>query len=158
MKKKYYILGALATLIVLVIVVRLFQVGNAGRDPSVKAEKDLYWGELATFNYVSGEVPKDLSAMNGKVVRIPGFVVPLSDNIKRMKEFLLVPNGMACIHAPPPPPNQMVMVTLKYDMDYELAYGPVWVTGELNIENVKSPFGDVGFQMDGKNVEPYKLR
>jgi hypothetical protein len=158
MKKKYYIIGGLTLVVILIITIRLLQAGTGAQDRNAKAEKDVFWAELATMDYTTGEAPKDLSALNGKVVRIPGFVVPLSDNIKRMREFLLVPNGMACIHAPPPPPNQMVLVELGWDMDYELAYGPVWVTGELKIENYESPFGDVTFQMKGKNVEPYKIR
>lgn len=158
MKKKYYIIGAVAGLVLLVIVLRLFQASQAGRDVNAKAERDVYWADLAQLDYNTGEAPSELKSLSGKIVRIPGFVVPLSDNIKRMKEFLLVPNGMACIHAPPPPPNQMVLVELGYDMDYELAYGPVWVTGELKIDTYESPFGDVEFQLEGKNVEPYKIR
>ncbi len=158
MKKKYYWIGFVVSLFIIVVVVRLLQAGSSGRDKGIKAEKDVYWANLASLDYNTGEAPVELKELEGKIVRIPGFVVPLSDNIKRMKEFLLVPNGMACIHAPPPPPNQMVLVELDYNMDYELAYGPVWVTGKLKIGNVKSPFGDVEFQLNGKDVEPYKIR
>ncbi|MEM6576141.1 MAG: DUF3299 domain-containing protein, partial [Pseudomonadota bacterium] len=40
-------------------------------------------------------------------VKLPGFVVPLeSDEVGMMSEFFLVPYFGACIHVPPPPPNQ----------------------------------------------------
>ena len=49
---------------------------------------------------------------NGKQVKLPGFVVPLEYSDKgRVKEFLLVPYFGACIHYPPPPPNQISLET-----------------------------------------------
>ena len=44
-------------------------------------------------------------------VRIPGYVVPLEfEPGRRHKEFLFVPYTGACIHYPPPPPNQIIYV------------------------------------------------
>ena len=50
---------------------------------------------------VSTEVNAD---MNGAMVRIPGFVVPLEFNDDQtVTQFFLVPYFGACIHVPPPP-------------------------------------------------------
>lgn len=51
-----------------------------------------------------------VGALDGQLVRLPGFVLPLTDNGAAGDEFLLVPYVGACILTPPPPPNQMVMV------------------------------------------------
>src|SRR5262245_61660808 len=44
-------------------------------------------------------------ALEGKLVRLPGYVLPLEFSGKKVTEFLLVPWYGACIHTPPPPPN-----------------------------------------------------
>ena len=64
----------------------------------------LDWQTLYSFDYKAGKGPKELMDMDGKFVKIPGYVVPLSDNYTQLDEFLLVPNAQACIHVPPPPP------------------------------------------------------
>ncbi|MCB1814569.1 MAG: DUF3299 domain-containing protein, partial [Candidatus Competibacteraceae bacterium] len=48
--------------------------------------------------------------LDGRDVRIPGFLLPLNYEGEKVTEFLLVPVVGACIHVPPPPPNQMVHV------------------------------------------------
>jgi hypothetical protein len=49
--------------------------------------------------------------MNGKNIRIGGYPVPLETDAKgRSTLFFLVPYPGACIHVPPPPPNQLVLV------------------------------------------------
>ena len=50
--------------------------------------------------------------LNGKSIRIPGYLLPLEFKDKGVTEFLLVPWVGACIHTPPPPPNQIVHVVL----------------------------------------------
>jgi hypothetical protein len=65
------------------------------------------------------------------LVRLPGFVLPLTDNGAAGDEFLLVPYVGACIHTPPPPPNQMVLVVPAGGYKAENLFEPVWVTGRL---------------------------
>ena len=54
--------------------------------------------------------PRVVAELNGKRVRIGGYVVPLDFEATSIKEFLLVPFVGACIHVPPPPANQIVYV------------------------------------------------
>ena len=49
---------------------------------------------------------------NDKVVRIPGYIVPLGFVGSAVAEGLLVPYVGACIHVPPPPANQIVFIQL----------------------------------------------
>jgi hypothetical protein len=47
----------------------------------------------------------------GRKIRMPGYVVPLDAVRDGRREFLLVPYFGACIHTPPPPANQIVLVS-----------------------------------------------
>src|SRR5690606_41234775 len=49
-------------------------------------------------------------SLNGKKIRIPGYVVQLEGDADKVTQFLLVPYFGACIHVPPPPPNQIILV------------------------------------------------
>ena len=51
--------------------------------------------------------------IDGAHVRIPGYLLPLELENDEATEFLLVPYQGACIHTPPPPPNQIVHVKLE---------------------------------------------
>ncbi|MEM6423345.1 MAG: DUF3299 domain-containing protein, partial [Pseudomonadota bacterium] len=48
---------------------------------------------------------------NGRRIRLPGYMVPMAFDGTGVTELLLVPYVGACIHVPPPPPNQIVLVT-----------------------------------------------
>ena len=103
--------------------------------------------------------------LNGKNVRIPGYVLPLEADGDVVKEFLLVPYVGACIHTPPPPENQIVFVKLDKGVKINRMYEPVWATGVLNAKQSTRAltFIDgtddiaVGYQLNGTNIEPYEF-
>lgn len=112
------------------------------------------WRLLGQMDYVTGKATAELEALNGREVRIPGFMVPLEDSQKSVTEFLLVPSPQACIHVPAPPPNQMVYV--KMPAGTEVAFGPIWVYGVLNLVTKKSMYGEASFEIIGRSVEAYR--
>jgi len=115
------------------------------------------WRMLRELNYRTGKITPSLKALDGKIVKIPGYMVPLEDDSEIVTEFLLVPYVGACIHTPPPPPNQIVQVKMNNQKKVKMSFwDPVWVQGKLQIATVKSPYGDVGFQLAGVQIEPYK--
>ena len=115
------------------------------------------WKVLGNLDYVSGKVPESLKKLDGKLVKIPGFVVPLEDYEEEGAEFLLVPYFGACVHTPPPPPNQMVYVRMQGGKKIKFGWwDPVWMEGTLKIEHFESPYGAAGFQLVGMKVTPYK--
>ncbi|MFZ4404015.1 MAG: DUF3299 domain-containing protein [Pseudobdellovibrionaceae bacterium] len=118
-------------------------------------EVEMDWRLLGELDFVTGRASDNLKSLDGKDVRIPGFMVPLEDSSQKVTEFLLVPTPQACIHVPAPPPNQMVHVFMK-DRAQEVAYGPIWVSGTLKITTVKSMYGESSYQMQGYSIEPYK--
>ncbi|UYL09705.1 DUF3299 domain-containing protein [Bdellovibrio sp. SKB1291214] len=112
------------------------------------------WRLLGEMDYITGKSTAELMALDGKTVRIPGFMVPLEDEQRQVVEFLLVPSSQACIHVPAPPPNQMVYVKMKKGVP--AMQGPIWLYGTLKLVTKKSMYGDASFEITGEGVEPYK--
>ena len=102
--------------------------------------------------------------LNGKQIRMPGYALPLEFSGTQITEFLLVPWVGACIHTPPPPPNQIVYVKLEKGIESAGRFTPVWVTGEMavkaatkNLYLVDGSAGiDVGYSLQAGLVEPYR--
>jgi hypothetical protein len=117
------------------------------------------WRVLGGLDYIEGTTSDSLKKLDGKIVRIPGFVVPLDDFTEEGAEFLLVPYYGACVHTPPPPPNQIVFVTMEGRKNVKLTlFDAVWMEGRLRISTVESPYGAVGFQLEGLAVKPYSTQ
>ncbi|MDQ8159807.1 MAG: DUF3299 domain-containing protein [Gemmatimonadota bacterium] len=125
----------------------------------VEEAVNIDWRVLAGLDYSNGKATDTLKKLEGKLVRIPGFVVPLDDFQEEGAEFLLVPYYGACVHTPPPPPNQIVMVAMDGKKAVKLnLFDAVWMSGRLKISSVESPYGTVGYQLDGLKVEPYSSK
>ena len=93
---------------------------------------------------------------NGKTVRLPGYIVPLEYDGTGTKEFLLVPYVGACIHVPPPPANQLVLVTAEKPYEFRFMFEPVYVTGRLNTSALTTELAEVGYSLAADKIEPYQ--
>jgi hypothetical protein len=104
------------------------------------------------------------AALDGQTVRIPGYLLPLEFSGKEITEFLLVPWVGACIHTPPPPPNQIVHVKSDKPVGNVTMFAPIWVTGQLSTAASKKSLYlvdgesniDIGYSLRASAVEPYK--
>lgn len=104
--------------------------------------------------------------LDGSSIKMAGYVLPLEYSDLNVTEFLLVPWVGACIHTPPPPPNQIVHVLLdeKDGFKSNSMYEPVWVTGEILTQAstrnlfLKDGSGDfnIGYRLSASLVERYK--
>lgn len=102
--------------------------------------------------------------LNGKNVRIPGYVLPTEFSDDKVVEFLLVPYVGACVHTPPPPANQMVHVKVDGGFTSEGLFAPVWVTGKINTEMSTQSISftdgatkvEAGYQIEASNISPYE--
>lgn len=92
---------------------------------------------------------------NDKLVRIPGYIVPLGFVGSAVTEGLLVPYVGACIHVPPPPANQIVFIRLKEMQDQASLWDPVWATGAFSSQAVETELADVGYMMVDATLEAY---
>ena len=123
---------------------------------SPAAAINIDWRVLAGLDYESGGMTDTLKKLDGKKVRVPGFIVPLDDADLEGAEFLLVPYYGACVHTPPPPPNQMAFVQMLGKKSVKLGlFDAVWMEGTLKITNYDSPYGQVGFTIEGLSMKPY---
>jgi hypothetical protein len=114
------------------------------------------WGRLSKMDYSTGRIPASVKQLESKIIRIPGFIVPLTDDWDSFDEFLIVPDPQACIHVPPPPPNQIVYVKTKKKLPASLMDYPLWFQGKLKIVNTNSDFGRAGYQLTLQRMEIYK--
>ena len=100
-----------------------------------------------------------VKALDGKNVRLPGYIVPLEVSEEgRVTEFLLVPYFGACIHVPPPPSNQIVHVTSELGVKVEELYQPYWIEGTMQVKPSSSELADAGYQMDAQKIYVYELQ
>jgi hypothetical protein len=114
------------------------------------------WRTLAALDLESGKAPPALAALDGKRVVIAAFIVPLEDDMQRAGEFLLVPYFGACVHTPPPPPNQMVYVKMRDRKTIKIGWwDPVHFVGILHLKQVESPYGASYFEMEGLESKAY---
>ena len=104
--------------------------------------------------------------LDGQHVRLAGYLLPLDITDAKVTQFLLVPYVGACIHAPPPPPNQIVHAKVNQAQGIKRGglYDPVWVTGKIKAKSmVKDLFFidgsanvDIGYTMQADRIEPYQ--
>lgn len=95
-------------------------------------------------------------ALNGKRVRIAGFMVPLESHEGLVSEFLLVPYFGACIHTPPPPANQIIHVLPARPYKSAQGMDAVWISGVLETTRAGTDMGNAGYRMKAELVTPYK--
>jgi len=118
----------------------------------------LQWRDLRQMAVDGGETPDFLNALDGAYVEIPGFVVPLEDDLETVQQFILVPSAMACIHVPPPPPNQIVHVKLRRGVNTLQLIRPQWVRGTFRIQETAGFYGSALFLIEDAEVETYRTR
>jgi hypothetical protein len=98
-----------------------------------------------------------VTTYENKPIRIPGFVVPLASNQKQdATEFFIVPYFGACIHQPPPPPNQIIYSSYSEGLKVESLYQPFWFEGTLTIETNHNVLGTSAYRLLLDNVVPYE--
>ena len=132
-----------------------------------KAEKarEISWHDLMPVTGESGEI--DYSApwdavrleLDKQDLRIPGYIVPLEfDDQQVVTKFLLVPYFGACIHEPPPPPNQTIYAEYESGIKLESIYDPFWIEGRMSTTTVVRNIATAAYSMNIDKVEPYEMR
>ena len=98
-----------------------------------------------------------VAALDNKTVKLSGFLVSLEGDGKAVSEFLLVPYFGACIHVPPPPSNQIVLVrTGRQPFKISQSFEQVAVTGRLRTERARNELASASYVIEATRVEPHK--
>lgn len=105
--------------------------------------------QIGTFNTVK--------ELNETKVRIPGYTVPFEFGANaEITEFLLVPYYGACLHAPPPPPNQTVFVIADEPIKLRNLAQAVWIEGTMFTQTQESELADAAYTIRVDKVETYE--
>ena len=126
---------------------------NPTHEQSVPEGRWLAGGKSVTGQ--QGPTPV-VEALNGKRVQLGGYVVPLDFDATTVKEFLLVPFVGACIHVPPPPPNQIVFVSAPKGIKIGGMFAPVTVTGRMVTQASFTGLADTGYTLEAERVDARK--
>ncbi len=99
---------------------------------------------------------RTVKTYHGRKIKLPGYIVPVDYNKQgKITVFYLVPYFGACLHLPPPPPNQIVYVRYPQGFEPAALYDPFWVSGELRLETLYSAMADSGYSMKASKITPY---
>ncbi|MCV3271296.1 DUF3299 domain-containing protein [Roseobacter sinensis] len=96
------------------------------------------------------------AALDGAYIRMPGYIIPMEVSANGVSEFILVPYVGACIHVPPPPPNQLVFVTTEIPWPGNQLWEAVWVTGTMRTQLQSTDLADIGYALTAAEIELYE--
>ena len=94
-------------------------------------------------------------ALDGAYIRMPGFIIPIDLTTAGVSSFVLVPYMGACIHTPPPPPNQLVFVNAITPWPSDNLWDAVWVSGYMQHELKTTEVAQTGYVMEAEFMEIY---
>lgn len=113
------------------------------------ASKEVTWNQLKELdgNKASAELKKSIEGIS----KVRGFMMPLDFSSKKITEYLLMPYVPACVHVPPPPANQVILVRMEKGKEIEPSFYPVEVTGQIIIKESKE--FESSFEMTGTELK-----
>jgi hypothetical protein len=94
--------------------------------------------------------------LDGAYIKMPGFIIPIDVSTAGVTSFVLVPYVGACLHTPPPPPNQLVFVTSKTPWPSDNLWEAVWVTGQMQHEIQATEVAETGYVLKADEMEVYE--
>ena len=87
-------------------------------------------------------------ALEGQRIELAGFMVPIEVKGQSVSQFLLVPEAGQCIHVPPPPLNQTLLVdATNAPTELRDLYEPVIVSGRLSVITQRFEIAESGYTL-----------
>lgn len=119
---------------------------------------EVQWETLKSLDYDTktkkNVIKPDLQKILGKEISIKGFMMPLDYEAKEVVEFLFMPYVPACMHVPPPPANQLVLVKMKKGAKIKPSFYPIELTGTLVVE--ANADLESSYKMEGIKIKELK--
>lgn len=116
------------------------------------------WETLKSLSYDTKTkkniIKPELQKILGKEISIKGFMMPLDYEAKEVVEFLFMPYVPACMHVPPPPANQLVLVKMKKGAKIKPSFYPIELTGTLAVE--ANADLESSYKMEGIKIKELK--
>ncbi|MCG9632870.1 DUF3299 domain-containing protein [Vibrio sp. Isolate30] len=97
-------------------------------------------------------------------MKLGGFLVPLEMEGLVGTQFILVPTAGACVHTPPPPANQTILIDFPEGYQMQSLYTPVWVEGDIKAGGVSASVAlsdgnqdiEIGYVIDASDIVAYQ--
>jgi len=133
----------------------------SGKNPEAVA----FWDQVSKLNEeIQTEREKINPELNGKSIKMPGYVLPLQSEDGKVYEFMLVPYVGACVHTPAPPANQLVFVKTSEGFPSEDLFTPVWVEGVMSTKQATYDLSyrdgnldvESGYSLDAVQIKVYE--
>jgi hypothetical protein len=136
----------------------LLELEDQAENDNMKALKEVSPTDATAKRFQQAlESTRIIETFDGKKIRLPGFVVPLeTDEKQRVTQFFIVPYFGACLHMPPPPPNQIIFVKSSAGIELISLYDAFWFEGVLSIDTTDSLLGKSAYSMRLNKVYPYE--
>ena len=94
--------------------------------------------------------------LDGAYIKMPGYIIPFDVGAEGVTNFMLVPYIGACLHTPPPPANQLVMVNSAQPWPGDQLWDPVWVTGTMRTQLQNTNLGQTVYSISADEMEVYE--
>jgi hypothetical protein len=95
-------------------------------------------------------------AFKDAYIKIPAYMIPIDQSLKGVTSFIMVPYVGACIHTPPPPPNQLIYGEISPAWKQDNLWDAVWVTGRISHEAQSTDVADTGYTLKADKIEIYE--
>jgi hypothetical protein len=97
---------------------------------------------------------KTVAAMDGVKGKVPGYLVPIAfDDNQRVTEMFLVPYFGACVHVPPPPPNQLIYIKPRNPVELGNLWDAYWVHGTMRASLVENAMATSAYALELDRLE-----
>ncbi len=136
----------------------LFDIADGSQQDSVDSftEQNFEDEKAQRFQQAlrSTKVVEEMAEQN---IKIPGFIVPLeTSDDEKITEYFIVPYFGACLHMPPPPPNQIIFAKSSEGIMLTHLSQPFWFEGKLKIEKQENELGVAAYSLAMSKVTPYE--
>jgi hypothetical protein len=102
---------------------------------------------------MTGRIPDEIKALEGKGVALKGFMLPLKQEEGRVKEFILLKNQSMCCFGKPPNLNEWVHVTMSGKGVKPLMDRVVTIYGRLHVSEYQEGRQRLGiYRLDGEGI------
>ncbi len=113
--------------------------------------------DLGNFEYDpdnGSPIPDDVKALNGKTIRLRGYMIPM-DQAENISKFALVPSLFNCCFGQPPQIQHTIVVTCPKGKAVNYYPDEIIVQGKLTVDVVKDDGFIVGiFALETSSVKP----
>lgn len=108
---------------------------------------------LGMFDDPGSDDSELVRELDQRLVRIGGYALPLDYGPDGARVFLLVPYVGACVHVPPPPENQIILVESEEPVEFQGLFLPYAVTGVMHVGGAALDIAEVGYRIEAVRVD-----